>query len=121
MGLDILTENPLGTAIGAGVIGIGAGLGAAAVIGSTSKKKTRSSRGRSRDRRFISKQKHEVRRRRKRPGKIYGKKGKYYSRKPLRKAGAKRRGGKKIYYTKNGQPYIKLKSGKARFIKRRSR
>lgn len=27
---------------------------------------------------------------------------------------------KKIYHTKNGQPYIKLKSGKARFIKKSS-
>lgn len=32
-----------------------------------------------------------------------------------------RPGGKKVYRTKNGQPYILLRSGKARFIKKRGR
>ncbi|MFN2638173.1 MAG: hypothetical protein ABR585_14235 [Gemmatimonadaceae bacterium] len=30
-----------------------------------------------------------------------------------------RRGGKKVYKTKTGQPYILLASGKARFVKKR--
>ena len=30
----------------------------------------------------------------------------------------KKKGGKKVYHTKTGQPYIKMKSGKARFIKK---
>jgi len=33
-------------------------------------------------------------------------------------AAFKRKGGKNVYYTKTGQPYIKLASGQARFIKR---
>jgi len=32
-----------------------------------------------------------------------------------------RKGGKTVYYTKNGQPYIKLKNGQARFVKGRRR
>ena len=30
----------------------------------------------------------------------------------------KKAGGKKVYHTKTGQPYIILKSGRARFIKK---
>lgn len=64
----------------------------------TSKRK----RNLSRDRKFISKQKHEQRYKkyRKTPGKVYR----------TRKS--------KIKYTKNGQPYIILKNGRAKFIKR---
>ena len=122
---QFITEKPIesalvGVGIG-GVLGVGTGL----VLGSngktTTKKKTtrkRTKRGRSRDRKFISRQKHEIRRRRKRkPAKIYKRKGKYWSRKPLRRANGKKRVGK-TYYTKKGQPYKIMASGKARFIKK---
>jgi hypothetical protein len=122
--IEFVEQNAIPLAIGAGVVGIGAGVATAAVLGSSSKKKARKSSGRSRDRKYISKQRHERSRRRKRPGKIYGKKGLYFSRSPLRKAGnkKKRKGSKKIYYArKTGQPYILLASGKAKFIKGKRR
>lgn len=51
------------------------------------RRKKKTSRGIRRDRKFISKQKHEIKRRRKRkPAKIYKKKGKYWSRKPLKRS-----------------------------------
>jgi len=66
------------------------------------------SRSRSRDYKYLSKQKHEQRykSKRKRPYKVY-------------KSKKSRRGG--VKYTKNGQPYIILSSGKARFIKGKRR
>jgi len=114
-----------GTAVaGAGLLGAGI-VAASSGNGKSKTRKKKTSKGRTRDRKYISKQKHEVRRKRKVAGRIYKRKGKYYSRKPLRKAGAKRsrksssrRG---IHYTKKGQPYILLRSGKARFIKKRSK
>jgi len=116
-----ISEKPVTSAgIGVGVLGVST-LG---VIKATKrkKKKTRTKRGRSRDRKFISKQKHEVKRKRKRPAKIYKKKGVYTSRRPLKRAGkkTKKRVGK-VYYTKRGQPYKILSSGKARFIKGKRR
>ena len=129
IGEDVKTfvaEKPLTTlAVGVGVVGVTA-LGVAVATRNKKvakkKKKTirkRTTRGRSRDRKFISKQKHEIKRRRKRPAKIYKKKGKYTSRIPLRKSKrtTKKRVGK-IYMTKNGQPYKIMASGKARFIKK---
>lgn len=111
-----ISEKPLQTAaIGVAAVGTGVGI----VLLSAKKKnkvKRKTKRGRRRDIKFISRQKHEIRRRRKRkPAKIYKKKGKYWSRKPLRKN--KKRTGK-TYYTKKGQPYKILASGKARFIKK---
>jgi hypothetical protein len=64
---------------------------------------------------FKSKQKHERRYKRKRKYKIYGKKGYQH---PKRKHSKMKKG---IHYTKNGQPYKILSSGKARFIKRKGR
>ncbi|GAI22734.1 unnamed protein product, partial [marine sediment metagenome] len=55
------------------------------------------------DRARISKQKHEV---------AYQKR-----KKKLKRSGSKKRVGK-IYYTKKGQPYKILRSGKAMFIKK---
>ena len=129
---QIITEKPIETAlVGAGIGGV-LGVGSALIVGGSGKTtirpkrkkrktKKRTTRGIRRDRKFISKQKHEVRRRRKRkPAKIYKKRGKYWSRKPLRKAGSKKRVGK-IYHTKKGQPYKIMASGKARFIKKGGR
>ncbi len=105
-------SNNIGTvAAGVGVVALGAGLAGIAIAGSKRKKKARTKRGLSRDRKFVSKQKHERRRKRKTKGK------RYKSRRTISKK-TNRRG---VKYTKNGQPYIILKSGKARFIKGKRR
>ena len=46
------------------------------------------------------------------PGRRIGRKYKKYTRTK------KRRGGKKLHFTKTGQPYVLLASGQARFVKR---
>ena len=116
-----LLDNAIGTAkenmglvaIGAGVAGVGAGLGIAALVGGKTKKKARKSstkrrrithtkRGWKQDRKRKSKQKWEV---------AY--------RKHKRKHHSKSKRG--IHYTKKGQPYKILASGKARFIKKTKR
>ena len=100
-----------GAVVGGAIIGAGT----VAVVNSirnkksSSKRKTGSSRsrkGRSRDRKFISKQKHEQRYAKTHPKRR--KTGKYYK---------SRKG--KVKYTKKGQPYIILSSGKAQFIKKK--
>jgi len=110
-----------------GILGyIGAGLGGAVIGGAagymvgkgSSKKKRTSSRkskskrrarrgmsGRSRDRKYISKQKHERYYAKTHPKRR--KTGKYYKSRS-----------KRVKYTKNGQPYILLSNGKARFVKK---
>jgi len=121
-----ISENPItSAAIGAGAVGLGVGVVALASAGGKSKKKT-SKRGRKRDRTFKSKQKHEQRYKRKRKYKKYGTKGWIQpagKRTKRRRHHCKRHGHyhrtRGVHYTKNGQPYIILRSGKARFIKRR--
>lgn len=107
-----ITEKPLQTAvIGAGVVGATA-LGVVAIKVLKKKKAVKkvkkkvSKKGRRRDWRFASKQKHEV---------AYRKRRKKLGMKSYQKFYKKRKG---IHYTKKGQPYIILKSGKARFIKK---
>lgn len=104
-------RTPTGAAIGGAVIGgavIGAvALGVAASKSSSSKRSskkrkriTHTKRGWKQDRkRFNKRQKWEV---------AYRK----------RKAKKSTRGKGRVRHTKNGQPYIILKSGKARFIKK---
>lgn len=114
--VGIITENPIGSTIGAGLIGVGIGGVVGAVIGgagssgnsnssnSTRRKIKHTKRGWAQDRRLRSNQKWEVAyQRRKRRGKHNSKR--------------KKRVGK-IYYTKKGQPYKILASGKARFVKK---
>lgn len=122
----IIADKPITAATIAGGIaatGIGGGIAVAATRKKSTKRKKSSkkktSKGRSRDRKFISKQKHEIRRKRKVAGKIYKKKGKFFSRKPLRKANGKKKSRRGIHYTKNGQPYKIMANGRARFIKKR--
>jgi hypothetical protein len=118
--IQIISANPVGTAVGAAIGGAVIGGAVTGLVVSASKKrsKSRSRRkrtGRSRDRLFKSKQKHERRYKRKRKYKVYGKRG-YIS----PKKSSKRRG--KIHYAKKtGQPYIILASGKAKFIKGKRR
>ena len=111
--LGIAKENVGLTALGAGLVGVGAGVGIAALVGGKTKKKARKSRskrgrithtkrGWKQDRKRKSKQKWEV---------AYQKhKKKHHSK--------KRKG---VHYTKKGQPYIIMSSGKARFIKKTKR
>jgi len=105
---QFVTDNKtavLGTAAGAVAVGAVAGL----AIASSGRKK-RSKRSYKQDRARRSKQPWEVAyQKRKRAKKRKAKKSKRRSH---------RRG---IRYTKNGQPYIILKSGKARFVKGRRR
>lgn len=118
MGLESLS-NGLSTAdkisLGVGATGIlvGAGLVASSLSGSSGSKskRSRSRNGRSRDRKFISKQKHEQRYKKRRKSA-----GKYYKSKSRKK-----RSGKVYYAKKTGQPYILLSSGKAKFIKGKRR
>lgn len=106
-----IQSNAGAIAIGAGVGIVGAGILGAAIIGSKSKKKARSSRGRKRDRKMFNKsQKWEI---------AYRNRKRKLKRKSKRNSKRKSRG--KVKYTKNGQPYIILSSGKARFIKGKRR
>lgn len=119
MGIDSLTqnianvvkENPVTTAVGVGVGVVGAGLVGAALIGAANSRKNkrkRTRKGISRDRKFISREKHERRYKRKTKGKRYKTK--------------RMKSGKRVYYAKKtGQPYILLSSGKAKFIKGKRR
>lgn len=120
--MEFVEEHPVGTAVGVGAAVVGGAVVGAALVGAASKRRSsKTSKGRKRDRLFISKQKHE-RRKRKRAGKIYKRKGLWYSR--TKKAGRKSKKMKTkkgIHYTKNGQPYKILASGKARFIKKTKR
>ena len=78
------------------------------------RKKVVRKKGGSRDRKFISKQKHEqayVRRKRKAGKKITR------ARYKTKTSGKRKRVGK-LYYTKKGQPYKIMASGKARFVKK---
>jgi len=114
------TSLAVGSAVAGGVIGAG---GTALVASAVSKKKSKSSRktsrsGRARDRRFKSKQKHERKYKRKRKYKVYGRKGYINPKRKKSKSNSRRKG---VHYTKKGQPYILLRSGKARFIKQRGK
>lgn len=105
MGSDLynrLSSNPVATAIGGAVAG-GAIVGTAISAASSSKKKRRS----------VSRKSSKKARRRK--------SGKRKNYKYARTAGKRRdKSTRRIRMTKNGQPYVILKSGKARFISKRS-
>lgn len=102
---DFVTDNKavvLGTAALAGV----AVAGTAVAVGLSGRKK-RSKRSYKQDRARVSKQPWEQ---------AYQKRKRAKARK---KKKGKRRGSRRgVHYTKNGQPYIILKSGKARFVKK---
>jgi hypothetical protein len=112
----LVTANPIASVIGGTAAVTAVALGSAAVLGrSTSGSKTKrkgrkikhTSRGWKQDRKRKSKQKWEVAYRRRK------------ARKGRRKGRMVRRKG--VHYTKNGQPYILMKSGKARFVKKSKR
>lgn len=110
--LGTRTRQLAGAAVG--VVGLGAAtaLGLAA-IKRKGRRSSRSRKGRARDIMFRSKQKHEVRYKRKRKYKVYGKKS-------YQKPSGKSRG--RVHYArKTGQPYIILANGRAKFIKGKRR
>lgn len=97
-----LTGNTIVVGTGAALAGVAAGLGTAALIGASKRRKSK--RNKSRNSRKRNSRSKKVRRNTK---KYYPEpKGRKYSR-------------RKIRHTKNGQPYIILASGKARFISKR--
>lgn len=114
---EFVVEHPVGVALGAvSTIALGAGIVALASSGPKKKTKrkvrkkhkkiTHTKRGWRADQKRRSKQKWEL---------AYQKrKRKLKKTKPTRRSG-------KVRYTKKGQPYIILKSGKARFIKKTKR
>ena len=79
------------------------------------RKKTTKKKGGNRDRKFISKEKHEqayIRRKRKAGKKITRTQYKTKTSKTTKKRVGK------LYFTKKGQPYKIMASGKARFVKK---
>lgn len=103
---DFVRENPLITAIGVGTGVAGGAVATAAIVKSVRKK--------SKKKKKTTKRKTTKRRTTKRKPK----KRKY---KYARTAGkGKDRSTRRIRMTKNGQPYVILRSGKARFIKKSS-
>lgn len=100
--LDAVRNHPaISAGLGAATIGTGA-IAIAGAVRSKSKKKATKKKRTTRRKSTTGKRKTTTTAKRRRA-------------KALRSANPK-----KIYKTKNGQPYIKLKSGKARFISKRA-
>jgi len=115
MGLDSLKDgvistikaNPIASGLAAGAIGAAGVVGTAAAIGGIRKKAKKRKKSKTTYRRRSTTYKRTNRKKRKVKYARTARKGKDTSRKRIR-------------MTKNGQPYIILKSGKARFIKKSS-
>lgn len=96
-----LTGTTIAVGTGAALAGVAAGLGTAALIGASKRRKNK-------------RRKNRNSRKRNSRGKKMRKRKTPYT------AGKKKdRSHKRIRYTKNGQPYIIMASGKARFISKR--
>lgn len=105
---QFVRSNPLSSGV---ILGIPAGATAAAAIGSIKKKVTKKSKKKTK-----KTTKRKTKKRTKKNGKRRKRKYKY-----ARTAGKRRdRSTRRIRMTKNGQPYVILRSGKARFIKKSS-
>jgi len=100
--IGVVKANPVATAVGVGGV-VAGGLVAAAVVRRKRKKKSKSKSTRKKS------TSSRTRRTRKR--------GRYT---PHTAGKRKDRSTKRIRYTKKGQPYVLLRSGKARFIKKSS-
>lgn len=110
---NAIANNPLAAIATAAGIGAAAGTITTAAISSSSSSSRKRRKGRKRDRKFISKQKWE---------RAYVKKHGSRGRKRYKTKKSRRmRRRKGMHYTKKGQPYIILASGKARFVKKRGR
>lgn len=101
--VGVLKENPITTAIGIGVSGVAIGVGGAALVGAI-KKKRKYKHKNSRKKSYNSRKSRR------------STKSKYARTAGKRKDTSHRR----IRMTKNGQPYIIMASGKARFISKSS-
>jgi len=103
---NLIGENPLAATAIAGGVGIAVGAGTTAAIIGAVKKKKKSTKKKSKK----SKKKSYSRRKKRKS-----------SRRTPRTAGkGKDRSTKRIRYTKGGQPYVIMRNGRARFIKRSS-
>ena len=101
--ISTVKSNPVATALGVGGVVVGGGLVTAAIV--KSKRKKSSKRKTTRKKTSASRTRKSKRKGRRTP----------------RTAGkGKDRSTKRIRYTKKGQPYVIMKSGKARFIKKTS-
>lgn len=114
---DFVSSLSTGAKVAGGAALVATTGGVIALATTRKKRKAKTKRGRARDRKYKSKQKHEQRYKRKKKYKVYGKKKWIRPKKKSKKKTKKKTG--KIYYTKNGQPYKILASGKARFVKGR--
>lgn len=99
----MVTTNPLASLAGAAVVGTAVGVGSSAIVGAVRKRKTKRRKSKTaRKRSSTSKRRKSMRR-------------------TPRTAGKRRdRSSKRIRYTKNGQPYVILRNGRARFISKKS-
>ena len=103
-----ISDHPIATTVG--VVG-GAAAVAGIAYGLTKKKKKKTTKKKAAKR--TTKRKAAKKKAKPRTSKRRTRKSGYGS-----EAAYNRKGGKKVYKTKNGQPYILLASGKARFIKK---
>lgn len=99
--MGIIQDHPVGSTVVGGGAAVGAVLGTTAIIKRKRKKKSK---------RSYSRKKRSARRNRRR---------KRSRRTPYTARKRKDRSHKRIRYTKTGQPYIIMASGKARFISKR--
>jgi len=106
----IVADNPLATAVVAGGAGVAVGTGVGLAVSNVSKVRKK------RKKKYVKKKKSS-RRRTRRTRRTRRRRGR---RTPYTAGKGKDRSTKRIRYTKNGQPYVILSSGKARFIKQSS-
>lgn len=118
--IGLAKEHPVATALGGAGVVVGAGLGTAAIVGATKRRKTkrrkvRNSRKRGRRIKHTKRGwKQDRKRKSKQPWEVsYRRRKRKHSKRMKSKRGIK--------YTKNGQPYKIMSNGRARFIKRRSK
>lgn len=102
----IVQDNPIVSAVVAGGAGVAAGAGVVAGVSAIRKR---------RKKKYVKKRKSRKRTRRTRRGRSQRRR-----RSPYTAGKGKDRSTKRIRYTKNGQPYVLLRSGKSRFIKKSS-
>ena len=102
-GLSAIKGNPVTTALGVGGVVLGGGLVTSAIVKAKRKK---SVKRKSTRKKAVTRRTRTIKRKSRRTPRTAGK--------------GKDRSNKRIRYTKKGQPYIIMASGKARFIKKSS-
>ncbi len=100
----VVTANPLTSLAGAVVAGTAVGVGTSAIVGAVKRRKTKRRKSKSSRKRSRTTKRRKGMRKRRTP----------------RTAGKRKdRSTKRIRYTKNGQPYVILRNGRARFISKK--